>query len=566
MPSDRTGIRATSLAATLVAVAVLVPTVAWYISGSRETARRSDELVGEAMNGVELQVRSDAQRLSVRLTDLLQREDGRPFYHYQNLYHDPRGVAQGLAVMPSPLARGISDPLVGAHFQIDQNGTVSLPTVNERFPELSSEEELARFCEVLGDLQNGLLVTGQDDEVDEAGHDDRDLVLDRGTWEQIQRADSVYATLKGLRPLESPPPSDARATSGQVVIRVQQLRWHTIVLESGPALAALRRVVTPDGSLVQGFTISGQAVIDWLGGGSKFSPVVPNVGQSVSMPVADTGWYLAADAAPAIADARRAARQIRVQFRNRFAFGSSAALFAAIAVVMIVIQSNRLARQRARFAAAAAHELKTPLATLRLHTEMLAEGLGDPDRTRGYATRIAPEVRRLGRVVTNMLDLSRLERGVALAHPEAGELGPAVTGCVERLGPAIEKAGLEVDLTVAPGLPAIRFDTDALCQILDNLLDNAEKHTRTISDRRVSISVEAGGPGAVVRVSDNGPGIPRRLRRHLFQPFTRNAEDSSGLGLGLAIARSLAAAQGGDLRCVEGNGSGAVFELKLPAA
>jgi len=548
MGSKRAGFSAnrnSTLAATLVAVAVLVPTVAWFVAGSRDTVRRSRELAAEALAEVRLQVDRDTERVSTRLAALLQHEAGRPFYHYQSLYHDPKGVAQGLAVIPSPLARGTADPLVGAHFQIDPSGTVSLPTVNERFPELSSEEGLAKFCEVLGELQNGLLVTERSSDRDDSGDEDQVLVLGRDTWEQIHLADSVYATLTGRRPHDPPPAGSPSNTGDNVVVRVKPFGWHTILLGSGPSLAALREVVTPDGSVVQGFTIGGQAVVDWLGSGADFSPVVPPDESTVSMPVADTGWYLTADAGAAMIEADMTARQIRSQFMRSFFFGSSAALFAAFAVVMIVVQTDRLARQRAGFAAAAAHELKTPLATLRLHAEMLADGLGNPEHTRSYAERIAPEVRRLGRVVTNMLDLSRLERGVALAHPTPGDLGAAVAECVERLRPTLATAGLEVELTVEEKIPRIRFDHDGLSQILDNMLDNAEKHTRSVADRRVELTIRGGDSGAIIRIADNGPGIPRRLHRHLFRPFTRHAERTSGLGLGLAIARSLVEAQGG---------------------
>ena len=159
-----------------------------------------------------------------------------------------------------------------------------------------------------------------------------------------------------------------------------------------------------------------------LGEDATFVPVAPLDEHAVSTPVAATGWFLMSDAAAAMREAVETGDLLRRQFRNTFALGSAAALCAALAVVMIVAQTDRLARQRARFAAAAAHELKTPLATLRLYSEMLAEGLGDPDQSRNHASRIVPEVRRLGRVVGNMLDLSRLERGSPLAQPTAGDL------------------------------------------------------------------------------------------------------------------------------------------------
>jgi signal transduction histidine kinase len=568
MPSRTLSFRRTLLSAALVAVAVLVPTVAWFVSGSREAARQASSLRQAALDEVADGVQTDADRLATRLETLVIREAGRPFYHYQSLFHDPRGAAQGLAVTRSPLAVGASDPLVLAHFQIDEAGNVSLPTVNERFPELSTDEGFSDFCAVLADLQNGLVVDETVARKSASPGDDgaEELVLERDAWEQIHLAEAVYATLTSDRATSRQSPSTI--TPGDVdnvTVRVGQLHWVTIVLDSGPSLAALREVTTPDGLRLQGFTLATEAVAEWLGDRRTFVPVAPVEENTISTPVSDTGWYLTSDAGPALRDAKEVGDVVRRQFRNIFAFSSAAALCAALAVVMIVAQTDRLARQRARFAAAAAHELKTPLATLRLHSEMLAEGLGRPDQFQDYAHRIVPEVRRLGRVVSNMLDLARLERGASLAHPSEGDLAQATTDCVDRVRPTLEQAGLEVELSVAPGIPRARFDRDAVCQILDNLLDNAEKHTRSVRDRTARVTIDSEGDSLRVTVSDNGPGIPRRAQRDLFRPFARHTDGVAGLGLGLAVARSLARAQDGDLEVADVT-EGATFVLTLPAA
>lgn len=561
------GSRRTVLAITLVAIAVLVPTLAWYLSGSRDARRRASEIEQAALADEQRSAAAAAARLGHRLDTLREAEAARPFYHYQNLYHDPRGAAQGLAVLPSPLAGGPSDPMVWAHFQIDENGQVSLPTVSERFPELSTDADFDRFCEVLTELQNGLVVDGMVGS-SSAATGERITVLDSDAWQQIELADAVYAELTGRRAASAPPEAgDVGDEVGDVVIRVGPMRWHTIVLGSGPLLAALRDVTTPGGVRVQGFAITPHTVADWLEPGTQISPVLARAEWNVATPISDTGWYLNADAGTTVREAAAAGRRVVSEFRRTFALSSAAALLAALAVVALVAQTDRLARQRARFAAAAAHELKTPLASLRLHAEMLAEGLGRPESAATYAGRMVPEVRRLGRVVANMLDLSRLERGAPLASPAVGELGPVVTDCVERLEPALEGTGMAITLHIAPDLPQVRFDRDAVCQILDNLLDNAEKYSRGAPQRAVTVAAERHGDAVEVSVSDTGPGIGRRERHALFQPFQRPAgrDAPAGLGLGLALARSLARAQGGDLRLAENHGPGATFVLTLPA-
>jgi len=561
--------RRTTVAATLIGVAVLLPTVAWYVTGSREAARRSRAIEVRTAQELREEVESRAARLGARLEDLRRQEAVRPFFQYQTLYHDPRGAAQGLAVTPSPLASGSPDPLVWAHFQIDEAGLVTLPAVNERFPELTSDADLAAFCSILGELQHALVLGEEPGHTVGGADEERVLTLTGSEWEQILRADSVYAAITGRQDETASliPPGDL----GRVVIRVLPLHWHTLVLGSGPALAALREVHTPTGMLLQGFAVAPEAVLQLLGAGPlpfEFSPAPPSSSTSVTAVVANTGWVLEADPGPALASAAARGRAEVLQFRRTFAFTAAAVFLAAAAVVWILFQMDRLARQRARFAAAAAHELKTPLAGLLLHSEMLAEDLGDPEHRKSYAATVTAEAERLGRVVSNMLDLARLERGALRTDARPGDLGAAVDQCITRSRRRLEEAGLNLEVSISSALPPALFDDDALCQILDNLLDNAEKHTRRAAERRVEVRVTAADDALSVSVSDNGPGIPRHQRRSLFQPFDRptGADGVPGLGLGLAVARSFARAQGGELKLADTRDQGATFVLTLPRA
>jgi len=562
-----TPIRRTTVAAAALAFAVLLPTSAWYLTGSSDARRRARSLEQTAVSGIRSELDRDAERLASRLDQLKASENERPFYHYQSLTHDPSGAAEGLAVAPSPLARGVSDPLVWAHFQLDENGLVTLPNVNERFPELSSGESFARFCSLLVELQNAMAL-GIDTPPGMGGrYFEGSLVfLRRSEWEQIRDADQVYAAITGR---DGAPSARPIVDAGQVVIRVSPLEWHTMVFGSGPTLAALREVETPLGTRLQGFAVAPSGVEQWLGSDASvevgFAPADRLPSNELWAPVSDTGWSLSTDPGPLVTTARAEGRAAIADFRRVFALGAAAVLLSTMAVMVVLIQTERLARQRGRFAAAAAHELKTPLASLRLHSEMLSEGLGKPEQTGVYAARVAAESGRLGRVVSNMLDLARLERGAQIANPRPGNIGEAVASCLDRLRPSLEGAGLAVDLRIDGDLPDAHFDHDALCQILDNLLDNAEKYTRERPDRRAEVAVHSTADAIEITVVDNGPGIQRHDRRSLFKPFRRPDDDNSpaGLGLGLALARSLARAQGGDLVLAESDGPGATFVLTV---
>ena len=217
------------------------------------------------------------------------------------------------------------------------------------------------------------------------------------------------------------------------------------------------------------------------------------------------------------------------------------------------------------------HELKTPLAGIRLEAELLAEGrLPDGPRRDRALRSILSESDRLERLVANLLDFGRLERGrrkyarepVDLAtlleemqnaqcsmHNEEGDIVHCAFGIVHCEG----------------GVAALA-DPDAVRQILLNLLDNAAKYAPGAPPE---VSVRAAENGVELVVADRGPGVPRGLEEKVFERFFRAddalARATNGSGLGLSIARGLARGMGGDLTCRAREGGGAEFVLALPA-
>jgi signal transduction histidine kinase len=239
---------------------------------------------------------------------------------------------------------------------------------------------------------------------------------------------------------------------------------------------------------------------------------------------------------------------------------------AGLCVVALVWNTERFARQRSQFAATAAHELRTPLAGLRMYSEMLADGLGDPTRTRDYANRVAEEAARLGRVISNVLGFSRLERGILQIHPGPGDLAAAVRDCVERQRPALEAAGARVELSIPDQFPLVRFDRDAVAEIIQNLADNAEKYSRSATDRKIEVALASADHLVTLSVRDHGPGIPTDVQKKLFHAFARGNRDDApaGLGLGLVLVKALAEAHGGRVNCTDAPGGGALFKVILP--
>ena len=291
-----------------------------------------------------------------------------------------------------------------------------------------------------------------------------------------------------------------------------------------------------------------------------------------------------------------------------------AVLVLAIGVGSWLIVSNlnselKLARQKTDFVGNVSHELKTPLTSIRMFSELLAEGrVTDPAKQRSYLDIITAEAGRLTRLINNVLDFSRLERGEKKYNFQPCDLVEVVRAAGQAFRPHLEAGGFKFDCVMPAAAIVVHGDADALSQIIVNLLSNAEKYSsgpaststprpsgegqeRRSPTRRGTTLVATNAPGqetgapineitlqlmekqsplpyAEVRVLDRGLGVPRGSGEKIFEKFYR-AHDSlssgvQGSGLGLTIARQIARAHGGDVVYEPRAGGGSCFVLRLP--
>lgn len=240
---------------------------------------------------------------------------------------------------------------------------------------------------------------------------------------------------------------------------------------------------------------------------------------------------------------------------------------------LIVNDLNRqmtLARQKTDFVSNVSHELKTPLTSIRMFSELLAEGrVQDPAKQRSYLHIITAEAARLTRLINNVLDFARLERGEKKYNFQVCNLAAVIRETAESYRPHLENQGFTLGCDVPMESISVRGDSDALAQVLVNLLSNAEKYSH--HDKRIEIRVqrhESPLPYAEIQVLDRGAGVPRGCEEKIFEKFYR-AHDSlssgvQGSGLGLTLARQIARAHGGDVVYHPREGGGSCFSLRLP--
>jgi K+-sensing histidine kinase KdpD len=217
-------------------------------------------------------------------------------------------------------------------------------------------------------------------------------------------------------------------------------------------------------------------------------------------------------------------------------------------------------RVRHEFFANISHELRTPLGGILTGTTgMLQRDALEPS-LRDELTDVAGAAQRLARLVSDMLDMARIEGGAIDLHLDRIDIGEALDAAAGRLRRGNPQR--QVDVRVAAGTPDVHADWDRLGQMLDNLLANADHFAPEGTAIEVSATPEA--EGAVVRVIDSGPGVSAELRERVFERFARG---SGGTGLGLPIVRGLVTAQGGRawLEVPDGE-EGGKFAFSLPAA
>lgn len=232
-----------------------------------------------------------------------------------------------------------------------------------------------------------------------------------------------------------------------------------------------------------------------------------------------------------------------------------------------VRRETEAVRLRTQFVSSVTHELKTPLTSIRMFAETLRLGrFPSPEAGREYLDTVVHETERLSRLINNVLDFARIDRGEKTYHMASTEVGAAAREAARAVAYPLAQGEFSLKLEIAEDLPRVQADGDALTQALLNLLSNAIKFSREGSV--IDLRVRREGDDVLMSVEDRGRGIAPRDREAIFQDFYRTADAERdgipGTGLGLPLVAHVAEAHGGRVEVESERGRGSTFTLRIP--
>jgi two-component system phosphate regulon sensor histidine kinase PhoR len=239
------------------------------------------------------------------------------------------------------------------------------------------------------------------------------------------------------------------------------------------------------------------------------------------------------------------------------------------ATLAVLSREAKVARLQTDFVNKVSHDLRTPLTSIRMFVETLQLGrLQDPAKQSEALAIISDETTRLSALINRLLDWARMESGRRSyqLHPEPVER--IVDDALAAFAPQRLDQRVKLTRSIAPDLPPVMADRPALADALLDLLNNAYKYTGG-DEKRIEVRATRAGPTVLLEVVDNGPGIPAREQKRIFDKFYRGTEPLlrtiEGTGLGLAMVKHIVAGHGGKVTVASDLGKGATFTIALPA-
>jgi signal transduction histidine kinase len=521
-------------------------------------------------------VRLALWRMDSALSPLLSRESSRPYFTYSAFYVAERAytkmfaeISVGEVVVPSPILI-LDSSYVLLHFQVDDQSHLTSPQVP-----MGNMRDLAEYRYNAYDniIESEKLLAGLNPEKIIAAFKtrsaSRETTLSPSTANVIKRWDEQQARMINQQRLvqqsmqqggEYNQPSGG-IESGDAIL-------HPLWIDE--QLLLTRRIAANKRRYIQGCMLNWPAIRKYLLSvcddilpDAQLEPIHASPGDRYSM-LASLPVRVIAGETPILTS--RPFSPIHLALIIAWI----GLLTCAAAFAWLLARAIALSERRGAFVSAVTHELRTPLTTLRMYTEMLAEGMVPEEKRSEYLNTLCAEANRLGHLIENVLAYSRLERGRHGREMETVELGELLRRVSDRLSQRALQAEMQLNVNVSHRDLQVRADVSAVERILFNLVDNACKYAANGSDKILNLDARQQNGEAHICVRDHGPGIAVGEEKKLFAAFTKSASDAAstapGIGLGLALSQRLARCMNGNLALDHSVDKGACFVLTLPLA
>lgn len=237
-----------------------------------------------------------------------------------------------------------------------------------------------------------------------------------------------------------------------------------------------------------------------------------------------------------------------------------------IAVIQDITEHVRLDNMRKEFVADVSHELKTPITSIMGYTDTLLEGDYDKETEKEFLNVVAAEARRMARLVTDLLELSRIDSNKKSVQKESFDLGELTKKCKEKLAIEIKKKKHKVECLVTADVPPVYADSDDIERVILNILSNSIKYTQEKGIIKIYVGFVYND--AYIKIIDNGIGIPEEDLNRIFERFYRvdksRTRELGGSGLGLSIAKEVLDKNGGSIDIKSEVGKGTEVVIKIP--
>jgi signal transduction histidine kinase len=501
-------------------------------------------------------IRQAMWRMDSWLSMFVAREAARPYTDYIPL--ETRDT-------PSPLLAFKSD-YIRMHFHVDPSARITSPQGNA-LDHLESLIDVGQIDETMARAE-GLSTTKLANAVNQIWYP---------TGEQAASAPEPDSEAEfNARVQCTVPPTPGLALTGDIAVNVGPLipQWLQFPESGEHELVFVRRLQSQGNSYYQGF------IGDWpkirqrlLGEIVDLFPAAQLNRVSTETDAVDPfGQFLANIPVALITVPAVTLPSTQItSVRMTLALAWLVSLIAAVIIGLTLHKSLELGERRRRFVSAVTHEMRTPLTTFRMYSEMLADGVvSETHQRQEYLETLKEESARLSTMVENVLTHSRLEARQTIVVREQISLGDLLERVTPPLVRKAETCGMRLVVSFGPEPETpLTVHVESVGQVLRNLVDNATKYARDINGISVQLSTEMTNGTLLLRVRDSGPGIPAKQARAIFKPFDRGGREpsdtASGIGLGLALSRGLARDMGGDLTLENPGDDGACFLLEVPA-